>query len=153
MRVGVLFGVVVAVCVAVGISLATKTGRRAQYAQTSPAPQTTNAPQVVLQCTADPAAMSSAVHLPNASVIPESNNFIEVYKPLEEFNMCTLSTRIGDERGPITVILAAEDEERMRAPGSFYQISNTFSDKHRTFTSYCSDKDNVYLTFNPKIRR
>ena len=77
----------------------------------------------------------------------------EVQNPLEEFNMCTLSARIGGERGPLTVLVGAEDEERMRAAGSFYQLSNDFPDKHRTFTSYCSGKDNIYLTFNPKKRR
>lgn len=79
------------------------------------------------------------------------NSKRDVQKPLEEFKMCILSTRVGDERGPLTVLVAAEDEERMRAPGSFYQVSNVYPDKQRAFISYCSGREDVFLVFNPKI--
>ncbi|MPC36153.1 hypothetical protein E2C01_029601 [Portunus trituberculatus] len=81
-----------------------------------------------------------------------SDDKAEVHSPLEEFNMCTLTARVGDERGPITVLVAAEDEERMRAPTSFYQQTDKFPGVQRTFTSYCPGRDDVFLTFNPKRR-
>lgn len=82
---------------------------------------------------------------------PASDNDREdVQKPLEEFKMCTLTARLGDERGPMTVIVAAEDEERMRASGSYYQVSDSYEYKHRTFISYCPGREDIYLTFNPR---
>lgn len=81
-----------------------------------------------------------------------SDDKAEVHSPLEEFNMCTLTARVGDERGPVTVVVAAEDEERMRAPTSFYQQSDKLPGVQRTFTSYCPGRQDVFLTFNPKRR-
>lgn len=72
--------------------------------------------------------------------------------PLQKFRMCTLITRIGDERGPITILVTAEDEQRMRASGSYYHVGDVFPEKQRAFTSFCPGREDLYLTFNPNKR-
>lgn len=79
---------------------------------------------------------------------PEDNTGV-MQNPLAHLKMCTLITKIGNERGPITVLVTAEDEERMRASGSFYQVGNVLPERQRAFTSYCPGREDLYLTFNP----
>lgn len=81
------------------------------------------------------------------------NNTGGLQNPLEKFRMCTLITRVGDERGPITVLVAGEDEQRMRAAGSFYQVGNVYPERQRAFTSFCPGREDLYLTFNPGNRQ
>lgn len=81
------------------------------------------------------------------------NNTGGLQNPLEKFRMCTLITRVGDERGPLTVLVAAEDEQRMRARGSFYHVGSVYPVKQRAFTSFCPGKEAVFLTFNPSKRQ
>lgn len=113
--------------------------------------QNTNAKEAMREVMTNLNALTGLFTVPNIFQYL-SDDKAEVHSPLEEFNMCTLTTRVGDERGPVTVVVAAEDEERMRAPTSFYQQSDKLPGVQRTFTSYCPGRQDVFLTFNPKRR-
>lgn len=89
----------------------------------------------------------------DAAVEAPQNKTRGLQNPLEKFRMCTLITRVGDERGPITVLVAAEDEQRMQAAGSFYHVGSVYPEKQRAFTSFCPGRADLYLTFNPSKRQ